>query len=648
MNIQKVEITSSGIKKVLKKYSPERAIAEYIWNGFDAKATVIELDFEIKSKELDTYNTIRVRDNGEGIIFEDLKERFSKFYESNKTTLNSSNNLTRGKNGYGRFTFHKFAKFAEWNTTYKKNEESYNYSINIDSENLRDYNTNTPIIKETETGTIVEFKEIDTEISTTFINKILIPYLKAEFAWYLELREEHKLIINGEELDYSSIIQTVDNFVIEKENIDFKCKYIQWTKKMNDEYSKFYFVNNDFELKNIKTTSLNKKGDNFWHSLIVMSDFFDEINTEEEEDSTTLKLFDNKAKYIIFKELIDELNNYLKKKRKPFLKTQAKKLVKKYEEEEVFPRFKDNEWDKVRKESLEELVKEMYEVEPAIFTKLNKEQKRIFLELLNLVLDSSERENLFKIIDSVVDLDSEDRAEFAKILEVTRLKQVISTISLIKDRLVILEDLKKIVFNHDLKANERDHLQKFIEKHYWIFGEEYRMVCAEEVKFEQALQRYIYILRGVTEKEYINHPDKYKEMDLFLAGVDFRDGKPHNLVIEIKNPTTIKKLKNKQVGQIKEYIDVILKQDEFNDNSEFWSFYLIGQDYDDIIKDDIQNAEVGLLRKKDNHCLYVRKWSEVVNDVERRLKYLLEKLAIERKKLSQKETLEEIINAKYN
>jgi hypothetical protein len=132
-------------------------------------------------------------------------------------------------------------------------------------------------------------------------------------------------------------------------------------------------------------------------------------------------------------------------------------------------------------------------------------------------------------------------------------------------------------------------------------------------------------------------------MDLFLAGSDFRDGKPHNLVIEIKNPTTIKKLGDKEVGQIKKYIDVILKQDEFNDHNEFWSFYLIGQDYDDIIRDDIQNFDTGLLRKKDNHCLYVKKWSEITNGVERRLKYLLEKLKIERNLLSQQNTLQEIM-----
>lgn len=651
-NTQSVEITSSGIKKVLQKYTPERAIAEYIWNGFDAKATVINVDFEIESQEFDTIKGIKVTDNGEGIIYEDLSERFRKFYESNKTGINTQNSsLTRGKNGYGRFTFHKFARFAKWKTIYKKkNNEKLSYDIDICSDNLKEFLPSTPNIAIQNTGTTVEFTEINASISSSFIDDVLKPYLVAEFAWYVKLREEHKLIINGEELDYSTIIADEDSFPIElkmnNEIVKFECKYIRWKSKLNDEFSRFYFLNNNLETKSTKTTSLNKKGDNYWHSLIVVSIFFDEIREDEsdDDDETTLKLFATGEEKKVFRNLINELNDYLKNKRRPFLKIQATKLIENYEREKVFPKFGANEWDKARKQGLENLVKEIYEVEPAVFMKLNKEQKRIFLELLNLVMDSSESESLFKIIDAVVELDTKDRKEFAKVLESTRLKQVISTINLIKDRLLILENLKQIVFNHELKANERDHLQKYIEKHYWIFGEEYRMVCAEEVKFEDALRRYTYILRGVSEKKFIDHPDKYKEMDLFLTGTDFRDGKPHNIIIEVKNPTTVKVLKPINMTQLEEYMDVILKQDCFNDSNEQWTFILIGQDYDDVLDRRIQNKQTGLVQSGDNYSIYLKKWSEITNEVERRLKYLLDKLKIERKTLATKQTVNEILD----
>jgi len=630
MNIQTVEITSSGIRRFLNKYTPERAISEFVWNGFDAKATIVKIDFEVDPDCLDTFKSIRISDNGNGICYEDLSLKFKKFYESQKFIDSKDNSdFKRGKNGYGRLTFHKFARFAKWYSTYIRDSKNVSYDIQIQSENLKDYVPSIPVNSVKEVGTCVEFKEISSEISSAFVNQKLVPFLCAEFAWFLELKDEFKILINGTEINYSSIVAETDNFNVNLTDkngvaIIFPCKYIRWNTKLNEEFSRFYFLNDNLDLKNSKTTLLNKKGDDYWHSLVVVSDFFNEINCEKEEDETKLKLFDDRDDAKIFKDLVEKLNDYLKTKRKPFLKKQAEILVKKYEEEKVFPKFGDNDWDKTRKAGLEDLVKEMYEVEPAIFMKLNKEQKRIFLELLNLVMDSGERESLFKIIEAVVDLDSNDRDEFAKIIKTTRLKQVISTIKLISDRLLTIEGMKKIVFEHELKANERDHLQEFIEKHYWIFGEEYRLVCSEEVKFENALRKYLYILRGVDEKTFIEHPDKYKEMDLFLAGVDFRDGKPHNVVVEIKNP--------------------ILKQDCFNDKNEYWTFILIGQDYDDVLGRRILNKYTGLVQTGDNYSLYVKKWSEITNEVERRLKYLFEKLQIERSLLSTAVTLEETMN----
>lgn len=657
MNSQTVEITSAGIRKILNKYTPERAIAEYVWNGFDAKATVVNIDFEIDNAELDTIKNIRITDNGTGICYEELPIKFKKFYESQKRIANENNTeFTRGKNGYGRFTFYKFARFANWETRYSKDAQIMSYDIRIDSDTLKDYTTTEPLVSDdTTTGTCVVFNEISSDISSLFITKTLIPYLKAEFAWFLELKSEYQIYINGQELDYSSIIAEQESISPilshnQKNNINFQCKYIRWNVKMNDEYSRFYFLNNDLELKFTKTTLLNKKGDNFWHSVIVIDDFFNEINCDNELDDNAIqpKLFDNSADRKLFKELITQLNEFLKKKRRPFLKEQAEVMVTKYKNEDVFPKFGTEDWDIVRREGLENFVKELYEVEPAVFMKLNKEQKRVFLELLNLVMDSGERDSLFKILDAVVELDSNDRKEFAKILEITRLKQVVSTIKLISDRLLTLENLKKIVFNHTLQANEVRDLQSFIEKHYWIFGEEYRMVCAEEVKFEEALRKYIYILRGVSEKKYIAHPNKYKEMDLFLTRNDFRDGRPHNIVVEIKNPTTIKQLKSEQLNQLEQYMDVILKQDCFNDANEFWTFILIGQDYDDIVGRRVINKLTGLVQNDSNYSLYVKKWSEITNEVERRLKYLLDKLKIERATLSKSQSLNEVMNEVSN
>lgn len=642
-----VEISSEAIRKALNKFRPEQAIAEYIWNGFDAKATRVEITYTERLNSLGLIESICIEDNGEGIIHDELDLKFKKFNESQKAKKKKrSHDLTKGKNGYGRFTFFKFANQASWETVYRKQDSLYNYTIQIKNETLNDYQHSEAVLdNDKQPGTKVTFTDINHNFSTDFIKKILIPHLCTSFAWYIEVNPNYEIVINGAKLDYSEIITAKESFVCEIENHAIQCIYIQWAKKLEDQYSHFYFIAEDDVLKVKQTTLLNKKGDNFWHSIIIKNPLFNNIyipNSLDSED-TESHLFEKPEDKKVFKKLVEKLNEYLKQKRKPFLRNQSEILITKYEEEKVMPKFGKEEWEQVRKESFENLIKGIYEAEPAIFLKLNLSQKRIFLELLNLMMDSSGRDDLFKILESIVDLDSDERERFAKVLESTKLEYIISTIETIQGRIAALEGLKELVFNHELKANERDHLQKFIENNYWIFGEEYRLICSEEVKFEQALKKYLHYLRGSEEKHAIDHPDKNKEMDLFLSGKDFRDGKPHNIVIEIKNPTTIKRLTSKELTQIKTYIDVILKQDQFNSEHEFWSFFLIGQDYDDIVKEDIRNPLNGLVREKDNYCLFVRKWSDIILEAENRFRYLLEKMKIKRSELLSAATAKDIV-----
>lgn len=86
MNVatESVEITPRGIRKVLNKYTPQRAIAEYIWNGYDAHAKEVRVN-TICENIFDSIIKVIVRDDGDGIIHEQLPVVFKKFYESHKS-----------------------------------------------------------------------------------------------------------------------------------------------------------------------------------------------------------------------------------------------------------------------------------------------------------------------------------------------------------------------------------------------------------------------------------------------------------------------------------------------------------------------------------------------------------------------------------
>lgn len=652
---QRAEISSQGIQKI-RKYSWEQAIAEYIWNGIDANANQIDVDFILDEEniELEIYKSISISDNGTGIPFDEIKIKFGKVLESPKgqSSGTDKSTLIHGKNGYGRYTFYSFAEHARWDTTYYQDHKYFNFNIEIDGSSLHDYGISEAIQVKEESGpgTKVVFTGIDHKLSPKAITDILIPYLKSEFAWYLIVRPDCKIRINGEILTYDDLIAETEEqtiVVIDKkgEDHEFNFTYIEWKENLRDESSRIYMLNSAMELKRSTTTKLNNKGDNFWHSIIVVNDFFDNINIydSDDEDVTRKNLFSDLAEQYIYRNLIEKLNNFLSEKRRPFLKKHATRLIAQYESEKVFPDFGNNAWDKIRKSELEDVVKGLYEVQPKIFTGLNLEQKKIFLQLLNELMDEDQRKPLLKIIEAVVELSDDERQDLVKILETTRLNYIVATIKLISDRLLMLNHLRQIVFNHEWGAQEVKHLQVFISKHFWIFGEEYRFVCAEEVKFREALLKYRQEVLGVESTGEIDHPDKNREMDLFLSGKDFRTGTPLNIVVEIKNPTTIKKLHQKQTSQIEQYMDVILQTDEFNSSKEQWEFYLIGQDYDSIVERKINDKRTGLVNEGDNYKFYVKKWSEIVGDAENRMRFLLERLKIERDNISTPDSLDGIM-----
>lgn len=652
-----VKITSRGIQKILKNYNENLAVAEYIWNGFDARANTIYINYS--SNELGHLESLSITDNGYGIDLSKLSSKFNPFYESEKAVEISSpkhTSIMHGKNGVGRLTFFTFAYNAKWTTTYKEKDELVSGSIEINIDGLNIFK---PTIFEdpiqNHTGTEVSFYNIT--ISKEDLENSIIPFLICEFCWFLELNKAKKysIIINGEPLNFTqNILDFKDDIEIiyAPSNITFKVKYIQWQDSLHKEFSKYYFLNgNESEVYKDYTT-LNKKGDEFFHSVFISSDFFNDFDFNSTEDEIQSKLFGKAKSSPEYKYIIKEVNKILREKRKPFLRIYASKLFEKYEQDGILPVY-ENEWEeKYKKPQLEETIIGLYEAQPKLFAALNIEQKKTFVRLLDLLLDSNERENLFKIIDELVDLDSVEREDLVNLFRTTKLNRIVETIKLIEDRYKTFYLLKDLVFNPDLKANEVDHLQKLIESHYWLFGEQYHLVTSAEPKFDEALRRYHYLLYQEDVDKKVEHPNKYKEMDIFACRQSILSNRIENIVIELKHPNI--KLGRNQYIQVDKYLETILSEPEFNSQNMSWEFYLIGNDFDGsgFIKRQIEtNANHGipfLVHWHDNGRIkvYAKKWSEIFTEFEIKHKFLNDKLKLERVQLSNElKTAKDVVEA---
>lgn len=416
-----VNITSNGIQKVLKNYKEKQAIAEYLWNGFDAGANQVELNY--KANALGFIEQLEIADNGYGISYKSLKVKFNPFYESEKALQlpeHRSRSAMHGKNGVGRLTFFTFASDARWQTTFLDNDVLKSAVITIAAEALNNYQARLleePLAKHP--GTRVLFANL--KLSAEDLQQVIIPFLKAEFCWFLELNKDNKyrILVNGEVLDYSDTMQVYeDQLVIPYDDgkTSFKVKFVQWKESLHRELSRVYYLNEKGAEVHKEYTTLNKKADEYFHSVYIQSEFFTDFDFTAPEFEAQVKLYSRTKTSPEYKFLYKKINELLRTKRKVFLKTHSASLLDRYQQEGIFPPAASGKVKPKQQQELIHVLKAFYEIQPKLFSSLSIDQKKTIVAMLDALLQSNQRQRILPILEQIVDLDQQEREELDAVL----------------------------------------------------------------------------------------------------------------------------------------------------------------------------------------------------------------------------------------
>lgn len=647
LSVKNQSIESSGITNDYRD-----AICEYVWNGLEARATEICIDFS--SNIAYGISELSISDNGDGIVYEELGDTFGAFLASKKNLM-SLKMKSKANKGKGRFSFIAFAGSAKWSTVYKKNEDMKSYEIVLENNKKEVINCTEPVsVEEQKTGTKVEFFNINTLTVENMSFEALEPVLLKEFAWFLYLFKNRniKIYINGTPIDYNKYINTE---LSEKtlKTIDgnrFEINLIVWQETIKEKFCCYYFDSNDV-VKGKETTTFNRNTIDFNHSVFVKSDFFDDKdNIETQLESIQVSLFTSEDDKKTYRALKKYIASFIEKKIGRYMSQKAEDAVREMiEERKTFPEFSDDAYGKMRKRDLVRVTKEMYKLEPKIFFKLKPIQEKSLLGFLNLLLNSEERENVLTIIEQIVELSTQQRKDFADMLKKTKLDNIIESIKFIEDRYKVIELLKTIVYDLTQFANERNHVQKIVEKHFWLFGEQFNLASADQ-RMYKALEGYINILYGEKDIHAELKPDVEQErrMDIFMCNsreveTSFGTTKEENIIVELKAPKV--PLSKSVLRQIEDYMDFVKKQPGFNSELRQWKFIAVCKEVDDDVKSRYEAFEnkgkIGLVLQVQNYEVYAYTWDDIFKSFELRHAPILKRLKYDREQLAE-ELLQEV------
>ncbi|MES2455825.1 MAG: ATP-binding protein [Bacteroidota bacterium] len=411
MNKHTSKITTKSIEQSGLPNDYKKAIAEYVWNGFDAGATEVKIDFE--GNELGHLSSFSISDNGTGIDIVTIDDTFGNFLDSHKANPSNKIGFVKGRKGKGRYSFSTFANSCTWLTTFKGPDgELLQYSIRIQNGDLQNFSlAEQVIVKGSHTGTIVSFHNFYDLTSDLLSARAFEYFLASEFGWFLFLNRDKgcKILINGEELAYTDIIGDSEEMVHEIGEDSFKVVFIRWTQKIGDKYY-FYFLSENQKEAARKHTSFNNKAIDFHHSVYVESSFFDDFK-ETTEDNPVLDFSGKNQTNLSYKSLLKALNTLVSGKEKQFIRDlQADKLIQDYYFKSIFP------VGTLKADGLEAIIKELYCAEPRIFQGLTIHQSKTLVGLFNVLLANGQGAGIVEVVDSVVVLNQEERERLSQVL----------------------------------------------------------------------------------------------------------------------------------------------------------------------------------------------------------------------------------------
>lgn len=620
---------------------PIAALAELVWNGFDADSDQVDVHLDIN--DLGAIESIRVRDYGYGIDRNNVEKLFGNLGDSWKKERGrqKGGRALHGKNGKGRFKAFALGEKVEWHTTYQDNGKAYSYQIIGNRFCLDDFEMTEPVeANGLSTGTEVIVRNPIHNYRSLLADSATLELAKM-FAAYLTEYPAIRFNYCGHAIDPKSVQNRCDDYPLGEVDIGKGRKtfvtvsIIEW-KNQTDRILHLCDASGIalHELESGKQI----RAPGFHFTGYIKSDHFRELDKLNQ-----LTLAEMHPEVLaILKVAKDKIKEHFRNRS---LEDKSK-IVERWKQEQIYP-YDDSAYldpvELAERQVFNILAVNVHSYLPSFDDTDAKSKKFTFRLLAQSIRENPE--SVQKIIGEVLGLKKSDQDDLAKLLKKTSLSSIISSAKIVADRLDFLNALENLLFDKENKKKllERDQLHKILEKEAWIFDEDF-FLAGSEMRLEEVLDKHLKIL-GVREDD--TSPVEVAEgktgrIDLMLKkAMQPRTGEFDYLVVELKRPS--KKIDSEVIMQIKNYAFAVANDERFRNINIRWKFIAVSTDLSLNAKREAnkRNWPKGMVHDDDqfNITVWARSWSEIINDARTRLNFFNQQLAYEAGQDSAKEYL---------
>ncbi|SRX53898.1 ATP-binding protein [Aequorivita sp. CIP111184] len=656
---KKITTNTRVIKDLLTKYKDTfQAFRELINNSLQAKAKNIEINIEYVNEAniKAPIKSIEIKDDGFGVPYSEFENRVLEI----GTTVKPSGQ------GIGRFSSLQIGELMHIDTVgYDSEEKQFSQTkFSIDTLDFNDAQ-----LEDTEFK--VDYEYLDGEHNPYYKvtieqlhhnkqeklakrNRIHENFLKpninqAIFEHYpFEIfHDTVNFIINGKTLKR-------EHFVIDKPSK----KSIEYTDKKGKTHNlNFYFYNINSTLNKVKVffQTDNAGLKSVAHEYTYSSDWYTpDLGTwfiYIESPMLNTDLFRNLDLETLGEAEINNLKNTIKDTVNDFFKAKNKrfdKFLKDLEKDRYYP-YQNNEHPASKsQEVLFKKVAYLLEDEHKLIQKDDKIRNFLY-PLLDKAIGNGNIEYIFK---KVLKLSEESLEKFHNLLEKTDLEDVVHFASVVAEKTEFLEFLHELTYGEISKhIKERSQLHKIVEDQLWLFGENYN--GTPKLWSDKKIGN---ILKELREKYFEYKPTNEDEnlielderglndiTDLFFFNEKITDSNEKEImVVELKSPKCA--ISKKELNQIDEYAFTIEQHSGLPNEKVKYKLILISSRLTKYAKSQVNSRR---LNSPDNPFLYDRKteknievyvmeWSELIEQNNRKLSYLANKLNIKDKSVKKK------------